>query len=186
MFIKEANVNHAAQLAFIIREANKPTADEFGINQDNNPKHPSFCDADWVKADLERGERYFVVENYIAENDIAENVACVAYELSLKTSKTSQSSKITRKAYLNRLSVLPEHQSKGIGAQLVAFVIEQAKLDQINVISIGIISQHAKLRAWYESLGFITGETKHFGHLPFDVTYMSYNVRTENHNECEA
>jgi GNAT superfamily N-acetyltransferase len=74
------------------------------------------------------------------------------------------------------LSVLPEHQGKGAGTLLVKHIIEQAESDNIERISLGTISQHAKLQSWYEQLGFVKGDTKHFEHLPFDVTYMMYDL----------
>lgn len=65
--VKEAKVSDAEQLAFIIRAANKPVVQAFGINQGNDQKHPSFYKTDWVKADFERGERYFILQNSNAE-----------------------------------------------------------------------------------------------------------------------
>jgi ribosomal protein S18 acetylase RimI-like enzyme len=150
-------------LASLIREANRPVANSFGINQENGAKHPSFCERDWVKKDFERGERYFV----LTENQ--QPIACVAYEVPTKNN-------VVHKAYLNRLSVLPEQQSKGIGSQLVAHIVAQAKADQLGLISIGVIGEHTKLQDWYEQLGFIKGDTKHFEHLPFSVTYMMYDL----------
>ena len=166
MDIKEVFVEDAEVIAYLIREANKPVAKEFGITSDNCPKHPSCCEKSWVEADFKRGERYFM----LTENTLS--VACVAYE-----AKTMASEKEgANKAYLNRLSVLPEHQSKGFGLALTQYIIGLARLDEINMISIGIITKHRKLLNWYEKIGFIKGETKYFEHLPFSVTYMRYNL----------
>jgi hypothetical protein len=43
-------------------------------------------------------------------------------------------------------------------------------------VSIGIIAEHIKLKKWYLKLGFIEASTKKFDHLPFDVTYMHYEL----------
>ncbi|WP_245600990.1 hypothetical protein [Marinobacterium jannaschii] len=50
----------------------------------------------------------------------------------------------------------------------------------IQRVSIGIIAEHKKLNNWYLKLGFIEGEVKAFPHLPFDVRYMSYEVKLAN------
>jgi hypothetical protein len=44
------------------------------------------------------------------------------------------------------------------------------------MVSIGIIADHTILKNWYLKLGFIEGKTKSFDHLPFDVTFMSYDL----------
>ena len=161
--IKEVFTDQADVLAKLIREANRAVAKSFDINQENGPKHPSFCESSWVENDFKRGERFFL----LMENQ--HPIACVAYEIPANSNGV-------RKAYLNRLSVLPEQQSKGIGSQLVAHIIEQANADQLDFISIGVIGEHIKLQDWYEQLGFVKGDTKHFDHLPFSVTYMVYDL----------
>jgi len=72
--IREASLDEAEILARIVSEANRDVTVRFGLNAGNCPKHTSFCTAEWVKADLLRGERYFVLE------EGAVPVACVAYE----------------------------------------------------------------------------------------------------------
>jgi len=142
--IKEVFEDQADVIAYIIREANRPVAKRFAINQDNCPKHPSFCEGSWVEQDFKRGERYFVCI------DNQQPVACVAYDIPTQTNRV-------RKAYLNRLSVLPERQNKGLGTQLVAHIIKQAQLDDLEFISIGVIGQYSQLQDWYEKLGFVKG-----------------------------
>lgn len=159
MMIREAFESDAAALARIIGEANKDVAIRFGLDAGNCAKHPSFCTADWIRADLARGERYFI----FAEGDMP--IACVAYE--------TPSEKV---AYLNRLSVLPAYRRRGIGALLVAHVIELARAASIPAISIGVIGEHDDLQRWYRKQGFVDGEVKRFPHLPFSVRYMTYAV----------
>ncbi|NVK71992.1 MAG: GNAT family N-acetyltransferase [Oceanospirillaceae bacterium] len=164
--IKEVFADQSDVIAQLIRETNRPVAKQFAITQDNGPKHPSFCQTSWVENDFERGERYFVLTDNQAP------IACVAYEVPAHSAGV-------RKAYLNRLSVLPNQQSKGIGSLLVAHIIEQAKADQLSFISIGVIGEHTRLQDWYEQLGFVKGDTKHFDHLPFSVTYMMYDLNNQ-------
>ena len=159
MTIREASAKDLTTIAMLVSESNKDIAEKFGLNADNCPKHPSFCTEAWVKSDLARGERYFILE----EDSVP--IACVAYE--------NPSAGL---AYLNRLSVLPPYRNRGIGAHLVKYIIQLAQASSIQTISIGVIGEHSDLQRWYRSLGFIDGETKHFPHLPFSVKYMSYTV----------
>lgn len=159
MIIREASAKDLTTIAMLVSESNKDIAEKFGLNADNCPKHPSFCTEAWVKSDLARGERYFILE----EDSVP--IACVAYE--------NPSAGL---AYLNRLSVLPPYRNRGIGAHLVKYIIQLAQASSIQTISIGVIGEYSDLQRWYRSLGFIDGETKHFPHLPFSVKYMSYAV----------
>ncbi len=159
MNIREASAEDLATVAMLIRETNKDVAERFGLSADNAPKHPSFCTVAWVQSDFERGERYFILEEDSAP------IACVAYE--------NPSAGL---AYLNRLSVLPAHRRRGVGARLVQHIIGLARAASIKTISIGVIGEHDELQRWYRSMGFVDGETRRFAHLPFSVKYMSYAV----------
>lgn len=159
MQIITAKKEDAEQIAATVSGANKDIAKLFGINKENNPKHPSFCAKTWVLSDLDRGVEYFFHKN---KNIIT---GCVAFE---------QPDPDT--AYLNRLSVLPQFRHKGIGAALVNHIIEYSKSKNIHIVSIGIIAGHEVLKAWYLELAFIEKETHRFKHLPFDVTYMHYEL----------
>lgn len=157
MTIVSARPEDADRIAAIIRASHQDVAQMFHITRDNNPKHPSFCSRDWVLADFERGEEYFLYE-------IGSKAAgCVAFE---------QPNPET--AYLNRLSVIPPYRHRGIGAALVQFIIDYARSKRVRIISIGIIAAHKTLKKWYAGLGFIEKETLRFDHLPFDVTYMHF------------
>jgi ribosomal protein S18 acetylase RimI-like enzyme len=156
MNIRTASRADTDALAMIISEANKDVAIRFGLNADNCPKHPSFCTPAWVESDFHRGETYFILDEGSAP------IGCVAYE--------SPSAGL---AYLNRLSVRPEHRGRGAGRSLVEHVVEHARAASIQTISIGVIGEHTELQRWYRGLGFVDGETKRFPHLPFSVKYMA-------------
>jgi hypothetical protein len=57
--IRQAKIEDAEVIAAIVREANKDVAQRFNLNRENAPKHPSFCNAAWVKADFQRRAVYF-------------------------------------------------------------------------------------------------------------------------------
>jgi len=157
MEIRQATSSDADLLARLVSESNKDVALKFGLNAENCPKHPSFCTVEWLQADFSRGEIYFIAYRN------SEPVACVATEYPS-----------VEVAYLNRLSVLPAHRRCGIGAELVSFVVELAHSRGAKSVSIGVIGEYTALQAWYQKLGFVSGETKRFAHLPFSVKYMAH------------
>lgn len=169
MKIREATDQDAAPLAALISAANRDVATQFGLTFENCPKHPSFCTTDWVNADLARGERYFLAE------DAAAPIACVAFELANADV-----------AYLNRLSVLPSHRLHGVGARLVEHIIGIARANGCQSLSIGVIGEHTDLQRWYAKLGFVTGDTRRFAHLPFSVTYMTLTLHPAGETKPDA
>lgn len=160
MLIREYAAADRPTVAMLVSESNKTVAIEFGLNAENCPKHPSFCAESWVDAEIARGETYFLLDD-----EQGKPIGCVAYE-----------SPGPGRAYLNRLSVLPAFRGGGAGAQLVRHVVEHARGNGIESISIGVIGEHANLQRWYNKLGFVDGETKHFAHLPFSVNYMTLAI----------
>jgi ribosomal protein S18 acetylase RimI-like enzyme len=163
MDIISATLANAKTIAEIISVSNQDVAVQFGIDKDNNPKHPSFYNEEWALSDFERGEEYFLYSSN------GEYVGCVAYEQA-----------DSGKGYLNRLSVLPNFREQGIGKELTQHIVRYAKLKGVSEISIGIIADHADLKHWYEKLGFQKNGLKKFPHLPFDVLYMKHDLKVLN------
>ena len=159
MAIIKASIDDAQTIAFIVSESNKDVAEQFNLNKENNPKHPSFYTKHLVLSDFSRGQEYFIYRKGDS------SMGCVRFEHPRPDT-----------AYLNRLSVLPKYRHIGIGTMLVRHVFEYSKSKNIEKISIGIIATHEILKTWYLSFGFIEGDTKTFEHLPFDVTYMRYEL----------
>ncbi len=161
MSIRMFTLADVPAIAMLVSEANKSVAAMFNLNEENCPKHPSFCTERWVEAEIARGETYFILDD-----PAAGPIACVAYE-----------SPGPGRAYLNRLSVLPAHRRSGAGARLVQYVVDHARGKNVETISIGVIGEHADLQRWYRKLGFVDGEAKAFAHLPFTVRYMTLAVQ---------
>ncbi len=159
MKIVKAGMEDISKIAVVVSESNKDVAEQFGINAKNNPKHPSFYTNDWVVSDMERGEEYFLLL------DSSTVIGCVAFEHPRPDT-----------AYLNRLSVLPAYRNKGMGELLVKHILQYSINKDIEKVSIGIIAAHSILKEWYLRLGFIENNTQKFDHLPFDVTYMHYDL----------
>jgi len=157
--LREGNYTDVSLISGLIRESFHDVARRFELTVENCPKHPSNCTGEWIQNDSSRGVIYYILES----NRVA--VGCVALE------------KINSDlCYLERLGVLPEARGKGFGRALVDQVISQANLYGAKLISIGIIADDTKLKVWYQGIGFVEGETKEFEHLPFLVTFMTYEL----------
>ena len=157
--IREANTADLSLISGLIRQAYRDVADRFDLTPSNCPKHPSNCTDEWIENDFGRGVSYFILEH----RDIP--VGCVAIEMANNDL-----------CYLERLSVLPHEREKGFGRQLVEHVFRTARGLGTKNISIGIIAAQTELKQWYQRFGFIERETKEFSHLPFMVTFMTFEL----------
>ncbi len=158
-YIRAANSVDVPLLSSLIRVSFRDVAERFALTVENCPKHPSNCTDEWIENDLARGVAY-----YILEHDGAP-VGCVALE------KANPDL-----CFLERLGVLPQSRRKGFGKALVDHVFAEARVSGAKQISIGIISDDTELKLWYQRIGFVEKETKEFAHLPFLVSFMSYEL----------
>ena len=158
-YIRAAGAVDIPVLSGLIRVSFRDVAERFALTLENCPKHPSNCTDEWIENDLSRGVTY-----YILEHD-GTPVGCVALE--------KANSDL---CYLERLGILPQSRRKGFGKALVDNVFVEARALGAKQISIGIISDDTELKLWYQKIGFLERETKEFAHLPFLVTFMSYEL----------
>ena len=159
--IREAHWADIVLVSTLIRSSFSDVAGRFGLTPQNCPKHPSNCTARWVEKDMNRGVAYFILER---RNTPA---GCGALE--------QVDSEL---CYLERLAVLPEERRKGCGRALVDHIINKAKSHGLKQMSIGIIAADSELKQWYGKIGFVEGETKEYSHLPFEVTFMRYELKS--------
>jgi N-acetylglutamate synthase-like GNAT family acetyltransferase len=157
--IRESTGEDAPLLARLVREAFRDAADSFGITADNCPTHPSNCEPEWIESDFAKGRRYFILES------AGEPCGCVALRRGAAD-----------RCHLARLAVLPAHRRQGFGGALVQRVLAEARLAGERLVELGVISDHAELRQWYERRGFRVAESKRFDHLPFEVTFMTLRL----------
>jgi len=157
--IRTAAENDEKLLAGLIRVSFQDVARRFGLTQENCPKHPSNCSADWIHRDLSRGVQYYVLE--------ADGKACGCAGLEQAPENVG---------YLERLAVLPHARRRGYGARLVNRVVLDARRLDMATISIGIIAQQTELVDWYRKMDFMLGESKRFPHLPFTVAFMTLKL----------
>jgi ribosomal protein S18 acetylase RimI-like enzyme len=158
-YIRAAGSTDVPVLSGLIRVSFRDVAERFALTLANCPKHPSNRTDEWIENDFARGVAY-----YIFESD-GTPVGCVALE------KANPDL-----CYLERLGVLPQSRRKGFGKALVDHVFYEARALGAKQIGIGIISDDMELKLWYRRIGFVEKETKEFAHLPFLVTFMSYEL----------
>ena len=73
---------------------------------------------------------------------------------------------------MNNLCLLPEYRHCGYGAALLEDVFQIAGSQGCTVIHIGIVEENRRLRAWYETFGFVHIGTEKFDFFPFTCGYM--------------
>jgi len=157
--IEKASDTDIELLAGLIRSSFTDVAERFGLTPHNCPKHPSNCSPQWIKSDLARGVRYYVLRAGSTA------LGCVGVEKAAPTT-----------CYMERLAVLAAHRGKGYGSRLARHAMRTAHDWDASSVEIGIIAADARLKAFYASLGFEEGRTKTFSHLPFRVAFMHIAV----------
>ncbi len=162
--MKELKVRRAVKedifvLSLVIRWSFRDVAERFSLTPENCPRHPSNCTDEWVKKDMARGVRYYILE------DNKETAGCVALDFRER-----------EVCYLERLAVLPEYRRQGCGRMLVRHALAEAASLGAGRVGIGIIARHEELRRWYRNLGFEEGEEAEFPQLPFTVAFLSYRL----------
>jgi len=66
-----------------------------------------------------------------------------------------------------------------MGRILVDHVLVQVERLGADRAGIRVISTQVELKEWYRGISFIEGETKRFARLPFQVTFMSCEIKGE-------
>jgi len=159
MQIRLATIEDKPLLVDLIRRSFKDVAMRFGLTKDNCPTHPSFYTIERMASDFEKNIQYFLLE----ENNMP--IGCAALEQAAPDI-----------CYLERLGILPHKRQNGFGTALVQRIFVEARSLGAKRINIGIIANDEALKSWYRNLGFVQNETKVFEHLPFQVTFMNYDL----------
>jgi len=155
--IRKAAYSEANAIAETVRLSFRDVAEKLEITRESAPTHPSNCEPDWIRRDMEAGWVYLLAEEGSAV------IGCVAYkEVDSRTLEAQ------------RLAVLPVHRGSPIAKQLNVAVLVHARKNGIAKIRIAIIAQHGALKRWYLRMGFSECETRTFSNLPFKVTYLEY------------
>jgi len=141
----------------VIHQSFATVAADFGLTEENCPKHTSFIPISYLETQMKWGWLMFGL--YTDERIIG--------YMSL--------SKEADKAYeLHNLAILPEFRHLGFGTQLLDYAKETVKSLGGSKINIGIIEESTVLKNWYITNGFEHVGTKKFDHLPFTSGYLEW------------
>lgn len=143
----------------VIHQSFKTVADEFGLTQENCPKHTSFIPLCYLEAQM--NWRWHMYALY-ADKKI------IGY-----MSISKESDDIYQ---LHNLAVLPEYRHNGFGRLLLDYAKDTVKSLGGRIIKIGIIEESTVLKSWYIANGFVHTGVKKFEHLPFTSGYLEWKV----------
>jgi ribosomal protein S18 acetylase RimI-like enzyme len=145
----------------VLRSAHETVAQQFGFTEKTNPSNSAFIDAETLRGQLETGiELYLMTENQAP-------VGCIAIEESKTQAETF---------YIEKVSVVPACRNRGLGVELMNFATSLIAERGGKHISVALINEHEKLKAWYQRQGFKEMLVKEYAHLPFNVCFMSKEV----------
>ena len=155
--IYEVEKEELTECLDVIHESFQTVAKEFGLTQENCPRHTSFLPLSFLETHMNWGWRMFglyagkKIIGYLSLSQEGDGI----YEL-------------------HNLSVLPAYRHQGFGELLLDHAKETVRSLGGSVLKIGIIEEHTVLKNWYEKHGFEHIGTKKFEHLPFTSGYMEW------------
>ena len=155
MEIRRLQREELGETTRVVRGAFATVAAEFGLTRENCPTNGAFLPDGRLEAQFDAGVR---MAGAFAGGAM---IGFAAVDLSDAV-----------KPELEKLAVLPRHRQEGAGRLLVEWAAEEARSAGAKALRIGIIEENARLRAWYERLGFVHTGTRVFSHLPFTVGFM--------------
>ena len=155
--IYEVDKNELQECLEVIHQSFGTVAEQFGLTQENCPKHTSFIPLVFLETQMNWGWHMYAL--YAGKK-------VIGY---MSLSKESDD------AYeLHNLAVLPEYRHNGFGKLLLDHAKETVKSLDGNTIKIGIIEESTVLKNWYIANGFVHTGTKKFDHLPFTSGYLEW------------
>ena len=141
----------------VIHQSFRTVAEQFGLTQENCPKHTSFNQLSFLEAQMNWGWHMFAL--YAGKKIIG------YMSLSKEGDDVFE---------LHNLAVLPEYRHKGFGKLLLNHAKNVVNSFGRNIIKIGIIEENTVLKNWYIANGFVHTGTKKFEHLPFTSGYLEW------------
>jgi len=143
----------------VIHQSFSTVAEQFGLTQENCPKHTSFIPLIFLETQMNWGWNMYAL--YAGKKIIG------YMSLSKEGDDVFE---------LHNLAILPEYRHKGFGKLLLDHAKEVVKFLGGSVIKIGIIEESTVLKNWYIANGFVHTGTKKFDHLPFTSGYLERRV----------
>jgi len=147
--------------AEIIRASFATVAEQFGLTEQNCPRHTAFAvTAEKLEAYLAAGALMY---------GFYEDDRPVGYAALTKNGR--------RVFEIHNLAVLPACRHSGYGKQLLDFCKAKVKELKGKKIVLSIIEENTVLKDWYAANGFVQTGTKKSDFFPFTSGYMEYTIR---------
>ncbi len=157
--IYEVDKDELRECLDVIHQSFSTVAEQFGLTQENCPKHTSFIPLTFLETQMNWGWHMYAL--YAGKK-------IIGY---MSLSKESED------AYeLHNLAVLPEYRHNGFGKLLLDHAKNTVRSLGGNIIKIGIIEESTVLKNWYIANGYVHTGTKKFDHLPFTSGYLERRV----------
>lgn len=157
--IYEVDKNELQECLDVIHQSFGTVAEQFGLTQENCPKHTSFIPLMFLETQMNWGWHMYAL--YAGKKIIG------------YMSLSKESDDVYE---LHNLAVLPEYRHNGFGKLLLVHANEVVKSLGGNTIKIGIIEESTVLKNWYIANGFVHTGIKKFDHLPFTSGYLERRV----------
>ena len=141
----------------VIRQSFNTVAEEFGLTQENCPKHTSFMPLCFLETQMNWGWHMYA---------LYEGKKIIGY---MSLSKEGED-----EFELHNLAILPQYRHKGYGKLLLTYAKETVIKMGGKAIRIGIIEESTILKNWYIANGFVHIGKKKFDHLPFTSGYLEW------------
>ncbi|MBS5734669.1 MAG: GNAT family N-acetyltransferase [Clostridiales bacterium] len=155
--IYEVDKNELQECLDVIHQSFSTVAEQFGLTQENCPKHTSFIPLSILETQMNWGWHM-----------------CALYAGKKVIGYMSLSKESEDVYELHNLAVLPEYRHNGFGKLLLEYAKEAVRSLGGNTIKIGIIEESIALKNWYIANGFVHTGTKKFDHLPFTSGYLEW------------
>lgn len=156
--ICEADKNELQECLDVIHRSFGTVAEQFGLTEENCPRHTSFLPLACLEGEMNRGWHMYAM--YAGKKIIG--------YMSLSQEDDAFE--------LHNLCVLPEYRHNGFGKLLLDYAKETVKTLGGHKIKISIIEESTVLKNWYIANGFVHTGTKKFDHLPFTSGYLERGV----------
>lgn len=158
--IRELRPDEYAAAAALIRAAFLTVAREFGLTEENCPRHTAFV-ASEARLNAQAGWGWRLYGSFDGEGLVGfasiSDAGGGAYEI-------------------HNLCVAPPARHRGLGAGLLRHCLGEARGLGAERAVLSMIWENARLLAWYEAAGFALTGTERYPHLPFTVGRMERGV----------
>lgn len=169
--IERADITTCAD---VIRTSFLTVAKEYGFTEENAPRFTAFATtAERLECQLDEGRPMYAYCDHDGQ-------ITGYYSLRMQDNDSCE---------LNNLCVLPDHRHHRIGEALFSHALIIAAEKNCTKMTLGIVEENTRLRAWYERLGAEHVGTKKFDFFPFTCGYMEKRVdapRVEFWDACHA